>query len=184
MNACAIVGIQDEYEVWEEASSATIADISEVDPPHLYRPIRQRLVHAAPTDTALLTVESLSLNNPTLWLDRLLDSLQSMKSLRAGWTIGDVEPPNDTALALARYFLVELANSEIPLQPILVEPSSDAGACIVFWNGHRYADIECFNDGDVLASTHLRGIEPPNIWSVQEANAEETINTIRSFLAG
>jgi hypothetical protein len=64
--------------------------------------------------------------------------------------------------------------------PSSVGPSSQGGVAVVFRLGVHYADIECFNDGDILAAFD-RGEGAPDIWPVRNdpTSIRATIDEIR-----
>ena len=82
-------------------------------------------------------------------------------------------PANMTRVALRKL-------AQIDLCPTFIAPSSDEGVCISFETGKRYADIECYNSGEVYAMTSLP-YGKPTIWQVRDIN--ETGTRIHSFIA-
>lgn len=65
----------------------------------------------------------------------------------------------------------------------LVQTSMDDGICISFRRHDRYADIECFNTGEILAAMKIDG-EEPAIWEISPENIGETVVKIKLFISG
>ena len=107
-------------------------------------------------------------------------SLAAIENLPENWDSNGAEPPNQVAIQNCQFILTHLVKAE--LKPSLIEPSTDDAVCIGFWSGSRYADVECFNDGEILAMTHDRGYSEPEIWEIQAMELPHTINKIRRFL--
>ena len=93
-----------------------------------------------------------------------LSRLDSFRSLQTGWDSYEAEPPNETALENARQVLLLFMESESSL-PVRVAPSAEGGVALIFSKGDssKYADIECFNDGEILAITS-KPAQEPTIW--------------------
>lgn len=91
------------------------------------------------------------------------------------------EPPNNTALNWASKTLEIL--SKTGLSPTRITPSVENGIGISFISDNRYADIECFNEGDILAVTS-DGQGNPEVWEVEATMLGLTfaIEKIRVFL--
>ena len=114
-----------------------------------------------------------------------LAKLDSFRELKQGWDSYDAEPPSEAALENARSILRHLWDRGGTNQ-VNLAPSVEGGVGIIF-SGPRskYADIECFNDGEILAITSEDGAEP-TVWPV-DAEAESfrlAIDRISSFLNG
>ena len=97
------------------------------------------------------------------WLQDALEALARLAQLPHNWDSYGAEPPNETALAHARDVLD--AMSEADLKPSHLDPSAENGVCLSFTQGSRYADIECFNSGEILAVTSS-GDGKPIVWEV------------------
>jgi hypothetical protein len=69
------------------------------------------------------------------------------------------------------------------LRPDYIDPSVEDGVCISFREARKYADIECFNSGAVLAVVS-DGKGRPIAWEVDrsESHLKGAIARIRSFL--
>ncbi|HEX6900699.1 MAG TPA: hypothetical protein VF789_13320 [Thermoanaerobaculia bacterium] len=111
--------------------------------------------------------------------------LESFRGLATGWDSYEAEPPSDDAIENARRILVVLWESEAG-DGVRLSPSVEGGVSIVFRTpDKRYADIECFNDGEVLAITSDPASEPV-VWPVNLATGDirDTIGRISHFLNG
>jgi hypothetical protein len=103
---------------------------------------------------------------PDSELSAQLSQLDSFRLLRTGWDSYDAEPPNEAAIANARRIL-QCLWSRPTSAPFRLVPSVEGGVGIVFsGGGKKYADMECFNDGEILAITS-EGSEP-TVWTIGE----------------
>ena len=82
---------------------------------------------------------------------RDLQALQSLAELKSDWDTYGAEPPNNTALRLAREALGRL--HQAACLPDTIVPSVEAGVAFSFVNGRKHADIEFTNDGEVFVIT-------------------------------
>lgn len=114
------------------------------------------------------------------WLHDALRILGAIEKLPKNWDSSGAETPNPTAIQNCQLVLTSLAKAK--LIPSFIEPSTDDAVCIGFWAGNRYADFECFNDGDILAMTHDRGTSDPIIWNVQSHQLADATHKLQSFL--
>lgn len=117
------------------------------------------------------------------WLKRFNDDLQALAALESDWDSYGSQPPNMTAIELARTVLEVLA--EMGLMPLSLAPSPDEGVSISFLKGKRLAAIECFNTGEIVAVTS-DGSGSPRVWGVgvdREA-IREALEEMRDFVGG
>ncbi len=68
--------------------------------------------------------------------------------------------------------------------PDKITPSVENGVGISFIQGDKYADIECFNTGEILAVTSDRQ-SPPQVWEVEDRPQAITaaLRKIRDFIS-
>jgi hypothetical protein len=96
--------------------------------------------------------------------------------------VGMHQPPSDLARRLSEVVLRALRLSD--LSPTRVVPSAEGGIAFVFCRHDRYADIEIFNSGEVLAVTSDRKGEP-TVWAVPMDGGDgllASVRTIRDYL--
>lgn len=107
--------------------------------------------------------------------------LEKMRDLQHNWDSYGAERPNEKALYWSDTVLKVLFHANFV--PDKVSPSVENGVGISFVNGRRYADIECFNDGTILAVTS-DGSGDPNVWHVapNTEDIEHAVDYVRSFL--
>lgn len=107
--------------------------------------------------------------------------LESRKSLSPNWDSYGAEPPNAGAICRLESILHLLTN--VDLTPSKIVPSAEGGAAVCFINGARYADVECFNNGTLLAVLST-GRGTPEVWEVgsSETAVWTTLEKIRDFL--
>lgn len=112
-----------------------------------------------------------------------LKKLESFQALQRGWDSYNAEPPSELAIANARRIL-HLLWSRGATAPVRLSPSVEGGVGVVFTGPKgKYADLECFNDGEILAVTS-EGTSEPVVWSVEDEAGSLllTLEKIRSFL--
>ncbi len=124
------------------------------------------------------------------WVVEAHRSIAAFRELAVDWDSYGADPPNETAIRSAQRVLGVLAGFDF--KPSGVSPSAEGGICFWFdasgvvslWDGGStlYADIECFNDSEVLAVTS-DGKGNPDVWEVGvEPDLKGTIGRIRGFL--
>jgi len=91
------------------------------------------------------------------------------------------EKPNERAYKNARLTL-ELADL-FDIEPSTVTASADGGVAVCFKVDGMYADIECFNSGEIWGLTSDR-ITPATTWEIRETPAalSEALLRIKSTL--
>jgi len=89
------------------------------------------------------------------------------------------ETPNALAMARAQEVLGVLADED--LSPTHTVASAEGGVALCFIEGGKYADIECLNTGNVLASTS-DGTSRPDVWEVDQNGLRQTAARIRAFI--
>jgi len=109
------------------------------------------------------------------WLARSRNRLKELQSLQRDWDSYGSAPPNDEAVNAALAVLRELSAAGMPAPRI--SPSVEEGVCISFRNGHLYADVECFNSGEIVAGTS-NGRGEHEVWAVR-LDAQSIANTAR-----
>ncbi len=116
------------------------------------------------------------------WLDRAHRELRRLRDDGSGWGGAPAEPPNEVAMVSAQEVLDALHGAG--LEPSRIIASGEGGVAFCFVSGDRYADIEYFNSGEILAMTKvLRGGGTPRIWPVAgDDDLREAIDTISQFV--
>jgi hypothetical protein len=116
-------------------------------------------------------------------LTEQMAKLTAFRELAPGWDSYGAPPPNETALRSARSLLQFLqGREEIP--PVHAAPSSEGGVLLVFSAPRsKYADIECYNDGEILAILSEPAGDPA-IWplTVEEECLQAALERIVAFL--
>ncbi len=98
------------------------------------------------------------------WLfDQAWTRLQELENLGPNWDSYGAAAPNDAARNTAERILALL--SDLAVSPTRVVASSEGGVGICFVHGDRYADIECFNTGEIVAARY-RGTGEPHVWQI------------------
>lgn len=107
--------------------------------------------------------------------------LEELRELEHDWDSYGAAPPNDVALSLATKVLRYLGEAGLPAP--CINPSAEEGVCMSFRSGDLYADIECFNSGEVVAAT-LDALGKQHVWDVAFSQPEmmQTVRLIRTHL--
>jgi|688.fasta_scaffold189567_3 hypothetical protein len=110
--------------------------------------------------------------------------LLQLNKITKNWRDSEVAPPNNWALYWASTTLEILREIDFPCERIA--ESIDEGVCISFIslkNKNKYADIEFFNNGEILAAKSDR-VSEPKIWQVSVSNSEisKTLRQIREYI--
>lgn len=96
-------------------------------------------------------------------LATLQSQLAGLADLGDDWNGYGAAAPNKNALSLADRMLTVL--NELDLLPSRIVASADGGVSLVFLIPGGYVDIECFNEGDILAGFQLPR-QPPEVEEV------------------
>ncbi len=117
------------------------------------------------------------------WLLKCLRKVTELRWLSQNWDSHNAEPPNAIAINHARLILGALVQINFP--PSHVTPSVENGVGISFISASKYADIECFNTGEILAVTST-GQGKPTVWEVGSNSAalRSAVRKIRDFIRG
>jgi hypothetical protein len=125
------------------------------------------------------TVAVTDVDFASAWLGRGLAKLARLRKLGPQWESTGASPPNETALVAATEALVWLSAADA--EPRNIDPSTDDGVCISFRNGERYADIECYNSGEILAVT-ISGEGEPVVFEVRRSELQDAVSKITRFV--
>lgn len=108
-------------------------------------------------------------------------AVETAAKLSTDWDSYGAVSPNATAVHWARETL-RILDSEL-LTPNRVDPSAEGGITIAFSAGDRYAHVECFNTGELVAAL-WRHDDNPEIWelSADAKDIEDATGKIRTFL--
>lgn len=126
------------------------------------------------------SIDAIELTADAGWLSQAYRKVSAMRSLPEGWCSYDSARPNERSISAAIQVLSMLA--EFQIEPTHLDPSVEEGICISFRSGDRYADIECFNSGEVLAVTSDSASS--EVWDVAVRGIENAVVRIGSFLDG
>lgn len=116
-----------------------------------------------------------------LWFSVSEKKIRELSQLSNDWDSYGAEAPNGKATYWAWQILLELRG--LGLAPSSVLPSVEGGVGITFRRDGKYADIECFNTGEILA-IQSDGSGQPSAWEVEPGAIKETLTTIRAYLNG
>jgi hypothetical protein len=112
---------------------------------------------------------------------RLVASIRAAARLRPNWDSYGADPPSPVAVHWAEETLRIFESSGI--LPDRADPSVEGGISIAFTGVDKYADLECFNTGEIVATLWRRD-DNPEIWELpaDARDIEQAANKIRSFL--
>ena len=104
--------------------------------------------------------------------------LARMTGLNVDWDAEDAERPNALAHENARTVLTVADNMAMPVE--YTTASINGGIAICFSRAKPYADIECFNSGDIWAVTSNH-VDPPTTWQLDSTriSIEGSLREIR-----
>ncbi len=108
-----------------------------------------------------------SIESRPAWLQNALRAVSQLQSVADDWDTYGAKSPSKLATQLARRILVTLA--KLDCEPTSITPSAEGGICIALSHGERYADVECFNTGEVLTAI-AGGHDEPEVWEVDPSN--------------
>lgn len=128
------------------------------------------------------TADRFVIDSASAWYHAALQRLSALESLATDWSAYGTAPPNAVAMNIAKRVLGQLDN--VGFQPTRIDPSEDEGVCIAFRNGDNYADVECFNNGDILAVTSNAKARSRRVWDVSKQGLGQSIAQIRKFISG
>ena len=140
-----------------------------------------RLPRHVANDPTWQTIETDEINSASHWYAEGIKTISKLQGLETSYDGYGTRPPNKTAAEYASRVLSAL--EDLDFQPSAIDPSSDEGICISFRKHNLYADVECFNNGEVFAETKVDG-EEPTIWAIEPQEINETITKINSFILG
>lgn len=108
--------------------------------------------------------------------------LRQLVSLHVNWDTYGAEPPSQGAISTADSIAKAFIN--FGLIPDAITPSAEGGVAICFVRNQKYADVECFNSGDILG-VRYSSREDPKAWAVLPGAAatDATIQTISQYLS-
>ena len=107
--------------------------------------------------------------------------LKQLLLLPENWDSYGSERPSTTAIAAAGSIAV--AFIEFGLIPDAITPSSEGGIAICFVRNQKYADVECFNSGQVIAVRYSTN-DDPKAWPAADPIARAaTIMELSAYLS-
>jgi len=112
------------------------------------------------------------------WFSQAQESLERFRRLGPDWDSYGAEPPNAIAIYWAGRVLDVVRQAGFC--PERVTPSAEGGVAVTFCKGQMYADLECFNDGQILAVFSDRQHEPI-VWEVNLDRLESSLERIREY---
>ncbi len=150
--------------------------LAEEDTEEMIRAVAQELEQVDVEGADHLAAEHTSASASFL---RLVACLSDLRQLRPGWNTYDAEPPSTVALTTALWVLRSL--HLVGFLPDKILPLADGGVALVFNRGSLYANVECFNDGEVAAGISNRS-DYHDAWGVDLGAVEDSIHRINAFL--
>jgi hypothetical protein len=104
--------------------------------------------------------------------------VDEMKGLDIDWNGYGSSPPNEFAREVAKQILLTAMSVVVP-DRITASAQGGVGICFTFRN--KYADIECLNTGEILATTS-DGRAVPEVWEVKPNDTKGALERIVRFL--
>ncbi len=117
---------------------------------------------------------------PNAQIESLFAAIDGLARLRKNWNTYGAEPPNAAAISNAKNVLERCIFMGIV--PTKVLASAEEGVAVIFDDGEKYADIESFNTGEILAIISNRHSEPV-VWTIDSDTTDSALERIREFLS-
>lgn len=114
------------------------------------------------------------------WYSKAFIKIENFQNLSKNWNSYGAEAPNSTSIHWAQKVIDVLHKFNFP--PTGIVPSAEEGIGIYFSKGKLYADMECFNTGEILAVISDSKTEP-TVWEVCEGEIPEAVERIRGFIS-
>ena len=107
--------------------------------------------------------------------------LETFLNYPENWDSYESHPPNQDAI-FNSIRVLEITR-KVRIKPDSVLPSAEGGIGISFWNEGKYADLECFNTGEIIAVKYDRGEQHnvPETWYIDPDKDQEIIDALRSI---
>lgn len=112
-------------------------------------------------------------------MDAYMTRLNSLINEPVDWDGNGAESPNEVSVSNGRRVLGIL--NEMAFEPTGVAPSAEGGVGISFVRGNKYADIECFNSGELWAVVSDR-VHTPDVWRVEVSTIRASLEKIREHV--
>lgn len=109
----------------------------------------------------------------------LCERVEHMRLVGPDWNGYGSEAPNQFAIENAKEILLSATSFVVPNR---VAPSAQGGVGICFYRGNKYADIECLNTGEILATTS-DGTGRPEVWEVKPSESKGALQRIGQYIA-
>lgn len=115
--------------------------------------VRDSMMSGTVNESPVPSLESLqatpvtSFEKKAEWFLESVQAVNRLGSLSPNWDSYGAEPPNSDSLYAARIVLDTLASMDF--RPTSTDASAEGGVCLAFSSCDFYADIECFNSGEI-----------------------------------
>jgi hypothetical protein len=103
-------------------------------------------------------------------------NIKELTELKDGWNSYNAPAPNQISIDNAKKVARILKLADFPAE---VLPSGEGGIGFVFKNGDKKADIECLNNGNIIAVCYSNTLAPHS-WEV--AGIKATVERIKEFI--
>jgi hypothetical protein len=112
----------------------------------------------------------------------LRNELRKLARLSNNWDSYGGEPPSEAAISSA--LDIGTAFIKLGLTPDVAVPSSEGGIALCFVRNEKYADVEFFNSGSIIAVRHSPQ-DDPKVWSITRDNVtiESAVKIISQYLS-
>jgi hypothetical protein len=107
-----------------------------------------------------------------------IDKTEGMKTMDDDWNGRGSDRPSNFVIEVATTILLTASNIRVPDR---VAASAQGGIGIFFYNDQKYADIECFNTGEILGTT-ADGDGEPEVWTINPTETKAALEKIGNFL--
>jgi hypothetical protein len=137
-------------------------------------------LHSATSRSSVVTIPAHRSSDAAKQIAVLWEAVDDMQGLPGDWNGYNSEPPNEFARQVAKQILLSATNVLVPTR---VAPSAQGGIGICFYGrNNKYADIECLNTGEILA-TLSDGRGRPEVWDVRPIDSRGALERIGKYIA-
>jgi hypothetical protein len=130
----------------------------------------------------ILSRQSSEYINQTMARVELERKLQKLGRLSKNWDSYGSDSPS--AVAISSALEIGATFIKLGLTPDVIVPSSEGGVALCFMRNKKYADVEFFNSGSIIAVRHSSQ-DDPKAWSIGRDNAaiESAVKVISQYLS-
>jgi hypothetical protein len=112
----------------------------------------------------------------------LVKQMEKLKNYGEGWDVYEADPPSNMAIECAKKIMRRMKTRYSRL-PEKITPLSEGGICLAIYTcaPRGYCvDIDCYNDGQCLASFRWGSSDRPEMWCFYLHRMNRALDTLLS----